>query len=111
MSYFKNLFRISHDINTSVIGEEEEDVLYSPQGGTEFNLPAIFDNNYEQVDASGEISISSNVCILHAHLSHFEDEGVSPQKGDGCSVNDVDYSIIDAREDGQGGVKLIMHKA
>ena len=110
MSYFKDLYKITHDINTNVIGEDIEDVIYSPTSGDPFELHGIFDNNYEGVDASSEVVVSSNICVFSCHLSHFEYEEVTPRKGDGIEIVGISYTVTDAQEDGQGGVKLILHK-
>lgn len=109
MSYYKDLYKVAHNIDTNVLGES---ATYSSidVGVDDFEIQGIFDNNYESVDHASGTVVSSNVCVFSCHLEDFPD-GVEPQQNDEIEIDGNSYRIIDPQEDGQGGVKLILHKS
>jgi len=89
---------------TSVFGE---DVLLLPNKGGRYKIKGIFDNDYEAIDADTEQLISSNQPVLGINLHRIK---IHPKAGDKVKIRNLTYSIIDVREDGQGGASLFLHK-
>ncbi len=106
MSYYKDLYKVVHNIDTNVIGEAAN---YTSVDGDEFEIQGIFDNNYESVDHASGTVISSQVCVFSCHLEDFPD-GVVPQADDEIVIGENNYIVNDPQEDGQGGVRLILHE-
>lgn len=109
MTYFKDLYKVAHNIDTNVLGETATYTSISV-GVDDFELQGIFDNNYESVDHASGTVVSSNVCVFSCHLNDFPD-GVVPQQDDALIIDGNNYVVTDPQEDGQGGVKLILHKS
>lgn len=106
MTFFEDLYKINHDINSKIHGDVAD---YTTIGNVNFTIEGVFDNNYERVDPSSDMVISSNVCVFSCHLENFPD-GSEPNENDRLVIKSQDYKVIDPQEDGQGGVKLILHK-
>lgn len=107
MSYFKDLYKVTHDICASpkVFGDDAE---YTTVNDVEFEIQGVFDNNYEAIDSISGAVISSNECAFHCHLENFPD-GVEPDDGDELTIDGRNFVVRYAQEDGQGGVTLILH--
>lgn len=107
MSYFKNLYSLTHNINTKVLGEVAN---YTTIDGDEFELEnVIFDNNYEAIDQFSDTQISTNICVASCNLNNFPD-GILPREGDEIEIDSQSYQVTDSQEDGQGGTKLVLHR-
>lgn len=106
-SYFKGLYEVTHNVNTQVIGDIAN---YTTVNGDEFEIRVVFDNGYERVDQLTQTVVSSNECVANCHLNNFP-EGIEPEPNDELEIDGNTYVVIDAEEDGEGGVRLIMHKA
>ena len=100
---------VSDLLNTATSGcAFGEPVKYFPKNAVgSFTVQAIFDGPFEEVDPDTETTISSNQFSLGLKLS---DLPSPPEKYDRVQVREVNYRVIDAQEDGQGGVELLLHK-
>jgi len=83
-------------------------VKYYPKLATgSFRIEAIFDGPFEQVDPDTEVVVASNQFSLGIKIN---DLPFLPAKGDKVTIRNVQYSVVDFNEDGQGGGELILHK-
>ena len=87
-----------------VFGEE---VLYKPLKGGSYNLQAVFDRNFQQVDPDTEVIIASNVPAIGVNLNDMYEK---PEQGDEVEIEDELFRVSDSQEDGQGGSTLILQK-
>lgn len=92
-------------LTLSTLGES---VTYSPSEGAAVLVTGIFDEAYVLVDG-GQAGVSSAgpaVFLLLADLPSdpADDEAVITRAS-------IDYSVREAKPDGQGGILLLLHKA
>ncbi len=86
-----------------------ETIRYCPLSGGELKFDAVFDDEFEQVDADGEQLIASNQMTLGLKLADLK--GLVPKKGDRViRLNGDQFRMVDSQEDGHGGSRLLMHK-
>lgn len=90
--------------STKLFGEW---VQYYPKNGGTYKLRGIFDHDYQAVDPDTEQLVSSNQPALGLNMNDFE---FQIKQRDQVQIRNVRYSVIDSREDGQGGVTLLLHK-
>jgi hypothetical protein len=83
-----------------------EEITYTPNGGSPVTLQAIVDMEFEQVDPQTGAIVSSNQPMIGVKDSDLED---TPAPGDTCTVRGQNYKVIERREDGQAGSRLILH--
>lgn len=79
-----------------------DDVEYTASGESAVTIKGVFDNAY--VDVQGVVSLKP---ILRIKLSDLD---ASPGKGDSVSISEVDYRVLESREDAYGGSTLILQK-
>jgi len=100
---FRNLVDnvLTHGMNT--FGEK---VKFFPQGGGVFEVQAVFDNDFQIVDAQTEQLISANQPALGVNLNAIEWD---LKKDDEVEVRGARFRVHEKREDGQGGAVLLLH--
>lgn len=96
---FKTLSATVIGAINNVLGE---DITYTPNGSAGVTIKGVFDNAY--VDVDGVVSLKPT---LRIKLDDLEDP---PAKGDEVTIESVDYSVSESREDGHGGTTLILKK-
>ncbi len=104
MSNWQNL---TSQVIDQCLGTFGEEVIYSGENLTPIRITAIFDNEFQQVDPdTGAVVISTQPMI------GIKDNQLPqpPSKGDRVIIRDVEYKIIDHRQDGQGSSKLLLNK-
>lgn len=85
------------------------DADYQPKAGGSHEIRGIFDDRVQEVDPDTEQPITSQVFTLGIELA---DLPSLPVKGDAVFIDDVEFRVIEIREDGVPGVSvvLILHK-
>lgn len=83
-----------------------EAVLYTPVGGTQVSITAIFDNGYEAVDAGGGVSFA----LQQPRLTCRTLDVSSAAEGDAVSVGGVSYKVSIVMADGTGITELMLEK-
>lgn len=85
------------------------DVLYLPKTGGQHEIRGVFDDRAQEVDPDTEVVISSNIYTLGVKLNDLPN---APKKGDKVIIKNIQYKVIDSKEDGvpDASVVLIMHK-
>lgn len=85
-----------------------ESITYCPISGGRIEISAVYDDQFEQVDAETEQLISSNQPTLGIKLADLGN--IEPTKGDKVfRKNGEKFRVIESKEDGHGGSLLIMH--
>ena len=83
-----------------------ETVLYTCTGHAQQSIQAMCDEAFEAVDPStGNIIIDQQPIIGVKAI----DLTVAPQKGDLVTMRGVNYKVVEARTDGQAGIKILLH--
>jgi len=80
-------------------------VHYLPAKGDEQRIRGIFDEAFQQVDASSQDPVSSTRPKLGVILSDLSDE---PGPSDRVRIRGKLYSVIEDRPDGRGGATLYL---
>jgi len=83
-----------------------EAVTYTPTGGAESSVTAIFDNGYEAVDAGGGVSFAMQQPRLTCRTSDVPNAA----EGDAVVVGGVSYKIAIVMPDGTGITELMLEK-
>jgi hypothetical protein len=83
-----------------------EEITYTPDGGSPVTIRAIVDMEFEQVDPATGAIVSSNQPMIGIKDS---DLAATPAPGDTCIVRGTEYKVIERREDGQSGTRLMLH--
>lgn len=100
------------DIATLILGAATnclgEAVSYTATGHAAVSINAVYDGIFEEVDPNTGAIIVSKTPTIGVRNS---DLPADPVIGDLCTVNSVNYKVIKVETDGQGGSKLILHKA
>ena len=83
-------------------------VRYNPSDGDPIDTIGIFDAAHEavEIDTAG-VAVSNRRPVLDFRC---KDLGIEPEAGEIVEVNDSTYQVIDVQPDGQGGVRLILHR-
>lgn len=81
------------------------DALYLPKAGGQISIRGPFDDRAQEVDPDTEIAISSNVYTLGIKLADLPN---LPVKGDIVRIKNIDYRVIDSKEDGAPGVSTVL---
>ena len=85
-----------------------ETVTYCPISGGRIEISAVYDDQFEQVDAETEQLISSNQPTLGIKLADLGN--IEPSKGDRViRTNGEKFRVVESKEDGHGGAMLLMH--
>ncbi len=84
-----------------------EDVILLPKRGGRYEIRGIFDNEHVGIDPDTEQVISTQQPILGINLHKIS---IRPRSGDVVKIRNLNYRVIEIREDGQGGASLILHK-
>ena len=66
----------------------------------------VYDFEWVEIVISGDVVQSG---MMHTAWINLADITRAPRTVDGYSVNGTEYEIIDVRQDGTGGVKLVLH--
>lgn len=83
-------------------------IQYVPALGAAVDLEhAIFDASYIRVDA-GQAGVSSATPMVFVRLSDLPSDPA--QDDPNVIVDGVTYQVTEIQKDGQGGVRLILHK-
>ena len=82
------------------------EITYIPQVGDAFTVNVLFDNEYEGVEVGDEGAVvTDQKPMITVRLSDFTND---PAVDDECTINSVDYKIIDIQKDGTGAADLIL---
>ena len=81
------------------------EATYFPKVGAPVDIVGIFDDRAQEVDPDTEIAISSNVYTLGIKLADLPN---LPVKGDTVRIKNIDYRVIDSKEDGAPGVSAVL---
>lgn len=84
-----------------------ENVKFFPKSGGVYETRAIFDNEYQSIDPDTEQVLSVNQPALGVNLNDLKFE---VRQGDEVEIRGQKFRVQDKREDGQGGVTLLLHK-
>ncbi len=79
---------------------------YTPAGGAASSVKGIFDNEYFETDAGGEVAIALQQPMFHCRTADVS--GVA--EGDAIVINTVNYTIRNVRPDGTGLTMLILEE-
>lgn len=90
-------------LNAAAVAAFGREVLYSPQDGPPFTLPAIFEATREAEENT--LGVYAAVFVRAADLS------VVPQRGDSLTVDDVVYMVYDIQVDQGGGLVLRLRQS
>lgn len=103
---FKKLVNRALGHITKILGEDQG-VEYRFKDGGCTVIRAVFSNQYEQVDPDTERVISSNSAVLLIRLCDIKR---APRPNDKVYIIDenIEYKVVDSREDGQGGSELFL---
>lgn len=102
---FEDISSLILQVATNCLGEA---VSYTAAGHAAVSIKAIYDGIYEDVDPNTGAIIVSKTPTIGVKDS---DLPAGPSKGDLCTVRSVNYKVVKVEPDGQGGSKLILHKA
>ncbi len=92
-----------------VFGENVQP-LYTPQGGAQFALDGVFDDQYVGLSLEGaEPEFQTMSPVLGVRLAQFP-PGVTPNQGDVVTVASVSttYRVMSVKADGHGWAKLVL---
>lgn len=100
---FRNLVDnvLTHGMNT--FGEK---VKFFPKCGGVYEVQAVFDVDFQVVDAQTEQLVSANQPALGVNLNAISWD---LQKEDEVEIRGARYRVHEKREDGQGGAVLLLH--
>lgn len=80
---------------------------YTPEDGAPVSVQGVFDAAYVRVDV-GEAGVSSSGPSVFYRLA---DLPADPELDEPTvAVNGVGYRVVEVKKDGQGGVRLLLHK-
>lgn len=107
-SFFKGCYDTLLSVATSpcTFGEGVE---YRPLSGGRYNVKAVFDQNFEQIDPDTEATVSVQQPRIEVKL---DDIPVEPRAGDKVRLYNSDskvfenYEVTEIQEDGIGGAVL-----
>lgn len=83
-------------------------VRYTSSGFSAVDIPGVFDAAYVLVDA-GQAGVSSSGPAVFLRLADLPSDPSDDEPT--IEFAGVEYSVREARPDGQGGVVLLLHKA
>lgn len=89
--------------NIKTFGEE---IIFNPKAGGTYKVRAVFDNDFQVIDANLEQVVSGNQPAIGLNLN---DLPFNPKKNDEVIVRDITYKVQEIKEDGQGGVTCLLH--
>lgn len=81
--------------------------LFKPIAGGSYPIAGVFDRAWMELKLGGTVGVSGYYSYLDVRL---DDLPAKPIKGDKVAISSVDYTIIDCREDGGGGARLVLQK-
>lgn len=86
---------------------EDEGIIYYPQGGQEFDIDGVYDENNRDLDMIGS-RVNTSTPVVGARLAQFQRFQISPQQGDQLRIKRTGelFDVKDTDEDGRGHVKL-----
>ncbi len=79
---------------------------YTPTGGSASNVKGIFDNEYFETDAGGEVAFALQQPMFHCRTADVS----SAAEGDAITINAVAYTVRNVRPDGTGMTMLILEE-
>lgn len=84
---------------------------YQAKGCAPVPVSGIFDSAYVRVEAGGGDFLSGVSSSGPAVFYRLADLPVDPEQDDPIiTINGTSYQVIENKKDGQGGVRLILHK-
>lgn len=101
---FKDLVGCALDVIIPCTGEE---VCYRPRAGGAFDIPAVFDENFQIVDPDTEEVVSSQQPGIGVKLANIP---FVPTQDDRVSIGRRTFKVTDVQEDGQGGASILMNE-
>ena len=105
MSLFGDLTKA---LSATVLATFGEPVVFHLEGQTApVNGNGIFTAAYQAVDASSGVAVSTVQPVLEMVAANLPQ---APTEGDAVTVQGVLYLIVDVRADGNGFLKLMLHK-
>ncbi len=103
---WKDLSAGVNDACLETFGEEEE-VVYTPAGGSPIPVDGIYDEDYVAVDPESGLEVSSaqpNIFLRRADLS------ADPGKNDVVTLRGRTFKVIDWHPDSEGGGIAVLHE-
>lgn len=79
---------------------------YTPSGGGALSVNGIFDNEYFETDAGGEVAFALQQPMFHCRTADVP----SAAEGDSLTVSGVGYVVRNVRPDGTGMTMLILEE-
>lgn len=104
---FSDLIGLANRVTRDVVGGDP--VSYVPSEGDQVELTGIFDDPFLHVDV-GTAGVTGSGPVAFLLLEDLD--GNDPEEDSEATLihNDVTYSIREVQKDGQGGVRLLLHK-
>jgi hypothetical protein len=99
---FKDLVGLLLDVNIPTFGEA---VCYRPKKGGYFEIKAVFDEDFIDVDIDTEESVSTQAPRIGVKLATLP---FDPTIDDKVSIGERKFKVKDCQEDGQGGATIFL---
>ncbi len=80
---------------------------YTPQGGSAVTINGIFDNEFFEVAAGGEVAVAMEQPQFACRTSDVS----SAAEGDSITINTINYTIRVVQSDGTGVTVLVLEEA
>jgi len=80
---------------------------YTPQGGAAVTINGIFDNEFFEVAAGGEVAVAMEQPRFACRTSDVS----SAAEGDSITINTINYTIRVVQSDGTGVTVLVLEEA
>ena len=80
---------------------------YTPQGGSAVTINGIFDNEFFEVAAGGEVAVAMEQPRFACRTSDVS----SAAEGDSITINSINYTIRVVQSDGTGVTVLVLEEA
>lgn len=82
---------------------------FMPAAGAAFALIGVYDEPHFEVTQQ-DVAISSSQPSFGVRLADFP-PGVAPAQDDRLTIGAEQFRVVDVERDGQGGARLILHRA
>jgi len=79
---------------------------YTPAGGSATTVNGIFDNEYFETDAGGEVAFALQQPMFHCRTA----DVASAAEGDAITISGTDYIVRNVRPDGTGMTMLMLEE-
>jgi hypothetical protein len=84
-----------------------DQAVYSPTGGSPFNIVALFTPNSIEVDLETSAPVVSSNPVVEVRAMDFPNP---PRLNDSIKIKNVDYKVIEILPDYAGGISLIIKR-